>query len=501
MSKIIFINPSVDKYADIKLWNSDVISFIAGQPIAVMPKMSAMILAALTPPKHNFVYLDEEIEDIDFDGAGADLVGLTAMTAQAERAYEIADEFRKRGVTVVIGGIHASVLPDEAALHADAVCIGEGESIWPAMLEDFEAGVLKQRYEAKDYPPVSELASPRADIIKHGQYSMYPVMTTKGCPYDCDFCSIRFTNGNRIRVKPVEQVMKEIDALERYNTGPIRKSYQFVDDNLYANRNHMKELLTALKNKRILWHGQGTLNTANDEEILTLMAESGCRNFSIGFESLSEASLQEVNKTRPNKIAEYESAVANLIRHGIVPAGFFIFGFDNDDKTVFKETLDFVQNNYVLNPFFSILTPYPGTRVYERMESRIFDRDWRHYWAVKSVFTPNKMTAEELDAGHHWVCDVVTQMDTMKRQLEYFWSQGPWPTNPRLTLKERAGLLAVVTKFRAQKKYTQYIDFIMWAASNKNAVDVFSVLAAVAFNDMAGKYFVNTYDPGGKSFK
>ena len=496
MSRILFVNPSVDKYADIKIWNSEILNYITGKRLSVMPKLAPMVLAALTPPQHEFIYLDEEIEEIDFNRTGVDLVALTAMTAQADRAYEIADEFRKRGIKTVIGGIHASVLPDEAALHADAVCLGEGENVWPALLEDLAAGALKPRYEAKDYPPVTELISPRVDIIKHGQYSMFPVMTSKGCPYDCDFCSISFTNGNRIRTKPAKQVMDDIAALEKYNRGPLKKIYQFVDDNLYANKAHSVELFTALKEKGgIYWHGQGTLNTALDEETVKLMAESGCRSFEIGFESISEACLKEANKTKQNKIEKYETAIQNLIRYGIFPAGFFIFGFDNDTLTVFKETLDFIRNTHIINPLLSILTPYPGTRVYKRVESRIFDREWRHYSAVKSVYTPGRMTPEELEAGHRWVCKEVMDLPGLKRQFEYFWSQGPWPRNPKLRFGERALLLGAALKLRKRRRYKECADFILWVLKHRKAVDIFSIFAAITFNYMAGKYFMNGRDP------
>ena len=227
MSRIVFISPLVYGNCESKTWEPDVMSFLRGKRTSLLPQLAPMILAALTPLKHTFKYIDEEIDEIDFNNIDADLIGLTATTAQADRAYEIAAEFRKRGLKVVMGGIHTTVLPDEATLHVDAICVGEGENIWPAMLEDFEAEVLKPRYDAKDYPPVTKLISPRVDIIKHDRYSMFPLMATKGCPYDCDFCSIRHTSGHKILMKPIEQVMTEIAALEEYNKGPLKKYYMF----------------------------------------------------------------------------------------------------------------------------------------------------------------------------------------------------------------------------------------------------------------------------------
>jgi radical SAM superfamily enzyme YgiQ (UPF0313 family) len=316
-------------------------------------------------------------------------------------------------------------------------------------------------------------------------------MTTKGCPYDCEFCSIKFSSGHKIRMKPIEQVVDEIRDLEAYNKGVFRKSYQFVDDNLYINRTYTIKLFKAIKDLNILWHGQGTLNTALDDEVLDLMAESGCRSYSIGFESISEASLKEANKTKSNKVSEYKLAADNLTRRGIVPGGFFIFGFDSDDRTVFKRTRDFIVSNHILNPLFSILTPYPGTRVYERVEHRIFDHKWAHYGAIKCVFTPEQMTAEELNAGSFWASQEIADMKNIRRQLEYFWGQGPWKNNPRLRFRERTILRAIGRRL----KNPEYNEFLRWATKQKNAVDMFMILSAMCFNDMARKNLPKGRDP------
>ena len=494
MKNIVFINPSVDKYAEIKLWSSELMDYLSGQTRTVMPKTAPMIFAALTPSDYTFTYIDEEVEDIDFD-LKADLVAITAMTVQADRAYEIAAEFRKRGAKIIMGGIHATVLPDEALQHVDAICLGEGESIWPAMLEDFTAGRLKSRYDAKEYPPVEKLISPKVDIIKHDSYSMFPIMASRGCPYQCDFCSIKFTSGNKIRMKPVEQVMAEIREFEKYNKGPFKKGYQFVDDNLYINVKYTKELLTALKDQNIFWQGQGTLNAIQDDEMLKLMSECGCRSYAMGFESISEATLKEANKTT-NKIHEYEIAAKRLIEHGITPAGFFIFGFDSDDVTVFRKTVEYIKSKHILNPFFSILTPYPGTKVYDRVKDRIFDHKWSHYGAIYSVYKSEKMSPEDVTAGTYWASYQIAHMDNIKEQLTYFWDQGPWPTNPTLTLKERLLLMVIAVKLWRNKKYKRYSSFMVWAATHKKAIDPYAIIASIIFNEMTGKYFKETgYDP------
>jgi radical SAM superfamily enzyme YgiQ (UPF0313 family) len=485
MYKIVFINPAVDKYAKIKIWSSDIMNTIRGKRVSVMPKVVPMLLAALTPSHYEFVHVDEEIEDVDFD-IEADIIALTAMTVQIERAYEIADAFRARGKTVMIGGIHATVLPDEAAEHCDVVAIGEGENIWPVILEDFENNRLKGRYYAKDYPPVLQLSSPRVDIIKHDHYSLFPLMATKGCPYDCDFCSVSFVNGRRIRLKPVEQIVEEIRAFEKYSRGLLKKNYQFVDDNLYVNREYTKELFRAIKPLGITWHGQGTLNTANDDEILQIMAESGCRIFSIGFESISEASLREANKARVNQVAAYEKAVQNIIRHGMIPGGFFIFGFDSDDQNIFDDTFEFILEKHIVNPTFCILTPYPGTKLAKRLEERVFDWSWRKYGVVQCVFEPENMSPEELERNFYRLAKRMANLDVIKKQLLYFWNQGPWKTNPPLNLIERAGLMLIGLKLRKNDK--DLMKFAFWAARQKNAVDLFIIMTAIVFNDMTKDY-------------
>ena len=491
MSKIAFINPSVDKYSEIRTWSSDLINYMNGRSMTVMPRLTAMTLAALTPAKHSFTYIDEEIEDIVFDKIDADIIAITAMTIQARRAYEIAGEFRKRGATVIMGGIHASVLPDEAGQYADAICIGEGENVWPAMLEDFEAGVLKSRYDAKDYPPVTALVSPRTDIFDPSHYFVYPVITSKGCPYNCEFCSIRFSSGHKIRLKPVAQVVEEIKALEKLNGKIYKKTYQFVDDNLYANREHAIELFTAVKDLHISWSGQGSLDTAMDDEVVRLMAEAGCQNFSIGFESLSEDSLKEANKTVANQVEKYKSAVQNLTRYGIVPEGFFICGFDSDDKSVFKTIVDFVMEANLINPYINILTPYPGTRLYKRVEHRLCDNNWSHY-GIRSVFTPAKMTSRELETGLCWAYSVTMDLETVKKQLVKFWSNGPWKSNPALTLKERLILLFIGFQLYLNKNFREYSGFLFWAATRRKAATLFVLIQALHFADMT-KRFISRY--------
>ena len=473
--KILFISPAISVESDeiwaraLKLDILDGMSFI--------PRLAPMVLAALTPKEHSFTYLDEDLKPVDFEQVDADLIAITAMTVQAERAYFLADKFRSMGYPVVIGGIHASSCPEEVALHADAVCTGEAENYWAILLEDAKNGNLKKFYHGKDYPAVTELPSPKVDIVNHDSYSVFPLQATKGCPYNCEFCCIKLSSGNKHRRKPVEQVVAEIKELEKYNNGPFKKRYQFMDDNLYVNREYTIELLKALVPLNIQWMGMGSINIAKDEEVLKLIAKSGCRTFYIGFESISEESLKEVTK-KNNSIEDYKIIAQKLIEHGIIPAGYFIFGFDNDDESSFKRTTDFAIENRIINPLFNILTPFPGTPLYERLKDRIFDKTWSHYGSVKCVYHPAKLTPTRLEAGSYGASHEVAKLDIVKDHMKYFWSHGPWEKNPRLGTRDRIILLIVALKMWKKKESR---NFLIWAAFKRNAADVYQIISSAVF--------------------
>jgi len=483
LKRIAFINPKMKKLP-LDLWSSNAMRLLQGTSVhssAVLSKLAPMVFAALTPSNYEFVYIDEEIEEINFE-MDVDLVAITSMTAQANRGYEIADRFRKKKIPVVMGGIHASVLPDEVSQHCDAAIIGEGENIWPEMLKDFEQGALKKIYNARDYPPVTKLISPRLDVVNHDKYLVFPIQATRGCPYDCDFCSIKHAAGHRYRLKPVEQVIAEIKDYETYNKkkfGIFKKTYVFVDDNLYVNRNYIKELFTAMSELDIIWKGQGTLDTAFDEEILALMAKSGCRSYTLGLETVSEKTLEEMNKPKTNKAKNYEVAFKNLNRHGIMPLGSFIYGFDSDDEQVFQHTVDFIVKNRLLQPYFNILTPYPGTRLYDRIqkEDRIFETNWDYYNTLAPVFTPKQMSASQLKEGAVWSTKQMASIDLLKEQLTYFWSHGPWPYLRALNMKERLILRLVGLKLK--KISLEYCEFLFWAARQKNACHIAAIIGAL----------------------
>jgi radical SAM superfamily enzyme YgiQ (UPF0313 family) len=359
------------------------------------PLLSTSLLAGLTPPHHQVSILDESLTEIDFDQE-ADLVAITAITPLAPRGYEIADQFRQRGKKVIIGGIHASWLPEEAKKHSDSVAIGEADEVWIKILEDAEKGDLKPFYRQEGRTDLSRLPLPQRGLLPQKGYLFHNlIQTTRGCPYDCEFCSVTALHGRSYRMRPISEVEKEIQSLER------SKAYIFfVDDNLVGNLSHARELLAMLSHYRLRWVSQGPIHVAEDEELVKLMAKAGCHGLFIGFESLREENLDLMGK-RINRVEIYEKGIQRLHDAGIGVYGSFVFGYDYDDASVFDEFMEFAEANRIEGAFLPILTPFPGTRIYQRLkqEERLLTEDWSKYDMATVVFRSKRMTIEELQEG------------------------------------------------------------------------------------------------------
>lgn len=364
------------------------------------PLLSLSTLAALTPERHELELVDENVETIDYDAIDADLVGITAMTAQAPRAYEIASILRERGIQTVLGGIHPTMMPHEAVQHADAIVLGEAEGLWPQVLEDAEKDRLKKKYSSESRPALAHLPAPRRDLyLKSRQYKRYymstdTLQTGRGCPFGCDFCSVTQFSGNTYRFRPIEDVVGELTAMKS-------KLIMFMDDNIVGNPNHARELFKAIAPLRKRWFSQCSINIAQDDELLKCAAESGCDELFIGFETLSKEGLQEMHK-KQNINIDYKQAVTKLHDYGIAVFGAFIFGFENDDNTTIQRTLDFTHECDMEEAQFSILTPFPGTNLFTKMEvqERITTYDWSQYDFSHLVFEHNNFTKEELEDKH-----------------------------------------------------------------------------------------------------
>jgi len=360
-------------------------------------RLSLTTVAALFPPDTDIKIINDSLDEIDFDEK-VDMVGITTITSTAPRAYEIADEFRKRKVPVIMGGIHPSVLPDEASLHADAVVIGEAESVMGRLLEDFRSGNLQKFYASSERPDLSKLPLPRKDLLFGNKFyrEMDMVQTTRGCPFNCDFCSVSDFFGRTYRTRPVQDIVKEVKLLKN------RAIILFVDDNIAGRPDHARELFKALIPLKVRWFSQASIIIARDKELLKLAAKSGCKALFIGFESISEQSLKQVGKSI-NRITEYEEGIKRIHDSGISIIGAFIFGFDSDGIDVFDRTIDFIERNKIELASFSILTPLPGTRLYKQLDQqgRIFDRDWAKYTCGEVVFKPKLLSVDQLQEGYY----------------------------------------------------------------------------------------------------
>ncbi len=364
---------------------------------ALCPPLGLAMVAALTPPEVEVSLTDENVTVVDFQKE-TDLVGITALTITAQRAYEIADTFRARGVKVILGGIHPSTLPEEASQHADAVVIGEAEGIWPNLLEDFRTNKLQRVYRQRERPSLLKLPIPRRDLFAKGAYYVTNIIsTTRGCPYSCSFCSVTSFLGHTYRCRPVEEVLKEIETLNQ------RKLVVFVDDNIVGNPKFAKKLFRALVPYKIKWLAQASVTIARDDELLKLAAASGCQALLIGFETLSPANLVAVGK-RVNVVDEYPTVIRKIHSHGIAIHGFFILGLDEDNEDVFDRTVRFAQKMRLESAQFAWPVPYPGTALYESLDKagRIVTKDWSQYES-NLVFKPKLMSREVLQKGRDWI--------------------------------------------------------------------------------------------------
>ena len=341
-----------------------------------------------------------------------DLVGITTHTQTANRAYEIADSYRARGIKVVLGGIHASILPEEASKHADSVVIGEAEGIWPTLIDDFKSNNLKSIYRQDKRPGLVNLPIPRRDLFDKAAYLVpQSMITTRGCPHDCSFCTVTTFMGHTYRCRPIEEVLREIETFD------TDKPIFFLDDNITGNPKFAKELFRALIPYKITWAGQCSVSIAKDDELLRLAAASGCIILLIGFESVSPASLASVGR-KAKWAGDYEAVIRKIHSHGIGIHGCFIFGFDEDDNDIFRRTVRFAQKMKLESAQFSFLRPYPGTALYETMDKagRIQTKDWSKY-GDGSVFEPKSMSQDELDKGQVWAWRKFFSLPSIFRRL------------------------------------------------------------------------------------
>ncbi len=382
--------------------------------LASVPQIGLAYVAALTPSDWDVEIVDENIECLDFDDA--DLVGITAYTCNVPRAYQVSQLFRRKGIKTVMGGVHASMMPDEAAEFVDSVVIGEAESIWQDVLNDFENGRLRNRYVGRR-TSLEGLVKPRRNLFSKKYTFGALVQSARGCPNNCEFCSVTSFNGGAYRQRPIEEVLEEIEELDS-------KNIFFADDNILGHGRQAEErairlfrgMIERSFNKR--WMCQAGIDFATNPDVLKNAHKAGCFGVLIGFESIEEGSLQAMNKHRNLRmgVRKYKEVIERIHGHGIGVHGAFIFGSDADTRDVFPRTTEFILNAKVDGTQLTALTPLPGTRLFSRLaqEGRLlrtnYPDDWKYYDFLEVTYRPRHMTPDELKEG-------ITQMykDTTSR--------------------------------------------------------------------------------------
>lgn len=424
-----------------------------GRVIAQLPSLALLTLAGATPDGIEMEYV--EVDDVESFAAEPlldfDLVALSTYTARAFDAYRVADAYRACGVPVVLGGLHATVLPEEAAQHADAVVVGEGELTWPEVVRDFQrrgrAGLKRIYREARPGQfDLGQAPMPRFDLLcrqsagrggdaadprqsgelhRLGPYNRITIQTSRGCPWDCDFCAASKLYGPRYRIKPVENVLREVDAVRALWPRPF---IEFADDNTFIHKPWSKELLRQLALREVRYFTETDISVAEDEELLDLLYPSGCRQILIGLESPRRDSLRGLDAVnwKARQHPHYLDAIEKIQSRGVSVCGCFIVGLNADTPAIFDELRDFIERSRLLEVQITVLTPFPGTRLYDRLlaEGRLlYPGAWDRCTLFDVNFRPRGMTVEQLEEGvmqlwrDTWNAEVFAARKRYYRQL------------------------------------------------------------------------------------
>ena len=397
--------------------------------VASLPSLGLLYLAACTPAGHEVRYFEAESDRAEpVEVYLCDLVAISTFSAQIFEAYAIADRLRRAGVKVAMGGLHVSMLPDEALKHADYVVIGEGENVWPAVVEAAASRAGSAIFKATDFEPVevARLPVPRYDILGHRAYNRYTVQTTRGCPWRCEFCASTVMLQAPYRRRPVDQVARDITVIEQLHPQVF---IEFADDNTFVAKPWSKELCRALIPLNVKWFTETDISVADDDELLELMYQSGCRQVLIGLESPSAGPLAGLEQRADQKARwapHYAEAIRAIQSHGVAVSACFILGLDGHTTGVFREILQFVEDVDPFDVQITLLTPFPGTPLYERLlkEGRILQPGaWQLCTLFDVNYRPAGMTPQELREGIYWLGGQLYSEEATRRRRKGFFSQ------------------------------------------------------------------------------
>lgn len=387
--------------------------------IASLPSLALITLAGMTPDKYDVEYSEvSDIKDVKELSGPYDLVAISTYSAQIFEAYELARRYQDAGACVVLGGPHVTCVSQEAKEHCDVVVIGEGEAVWEELLEDFEAGTLKEYYSSFDKPfDLKDAPMPRFDLLDPEKYNRLTVQTSRGCNHRCEFCGASILICKKYKQKPAEKVLKEIRCIKKIWKKPF---IEFADDNTFVNKAYWKKLLAELREENIKWFTETDISVAEDDELLTLMRESGCQQVLIGFESPSASGLDGLEMSsnwKLKQVEKYKEAIKKIQSYGITVNGCFILGLDAHDVSIFNEVWEFVKESELYEVQITILTAFPGTPLYERLcrEGRVVvEGDWAKCTLFDVNYYPKKMTIKELEKNFRDLAEKIYAEDFTK---------------------------------------------------------------------------------------
>ena len=370
--------------------------------IASLPSLGLLTLGGLTDDNFDIDYIEvPEINDIDYLPKEFDIVAISSFTAKIKDAYTLADRYRKEGTTVILGGLHVTAMPQEALLHSDSIIIGEGEVFWEQLLYDYRNGQLKNIYDARGNEfDFNNAPMPRFDLLNIDNYNRLTVQTQRGCIYSCEFCGSSRLLTPKFKIKPIDKIITEIHEIKKIWKNPF---IEFADDNTFVNKKHSKKLLRELTKENLKWFTETDISVAQDEELLALMRDSGCRQILIGLETTN---LNQLNglETRSNwkakQLENYYRSIEKIQSYGITVNGTFIFVLDGQTEETFENVFKFVETSGLYEVQVTLQTPFPGTKLYERLknEGRLVTEDaWELSTLFDINFKPDKMTAKELN--------------------------------------------------------------------------------------------------------